>query len=158
MFKKFSVVLLVMVILTSCNSESNDNQSMNTDGEKTEKDNTTTETIDAETTDIVKGIYQSISPEEANSKLAEGTEVLLIDVREQSEYDSGHIPGSILLPVGTIEQEVEAMIPSYDTPLIVYCRSGNRSRTAADILLELGYTEVYDLGGINDWPYEIVLD
>ena len=83
-------------------------------------------------------------------------EVVLLDVREQHEYDSGHIPGAVLLPVGTIaEDTAAAVIDELDTVVLVYCRSGNRSKTASQDLADLGYTNVYEFGGINDWPYEI---
>lgn len=82
-------------------------------------------------------------------------EVIVLDVREQDEYDSGHIPGAVLLPVGTIDQDTAAeVIPEKDSTVLVYCRSGNRSKTASSTLAELGYTNIYEFGGINTWPYE----
>ena len=81
---------------------------------------------------------------------------MILDVREQHEYDSGHVPGAVLLPVGTItEDTAAAVIDELDTVVLVYCRSGNRSKTASQALADLGYTNVYEFGGINDWPYEI---
>ena len=86
----------------------------------------------------------------------ETEDVLVLDVREQSEYDAGHIPDAVLLPVGEIDKESAAsVIPEKDTTVLVYCRSGNRSKTAAGKLAELGYTEIYEFGGINTWPYEV---
>ena len=83
-------------------------------------------------------------------------EVIVLDVREQSEYDSGHIPGAVLLPVGSIDEETAAaVIPEKDSTVLVYCRSGNRSKTASSTLAGLGYTNIYEFGGINTWPYEI---
>ena len=77
------------------------------------------------------------------------------DVREQDEYDSGHIPGAVLLPVGTIDETTAAeVIPEKDSTVLVYCRSGNRSKTASSTLAELGYSNIYEFGGINTWPYE----
>ena len=82
-------------------------------------------------------------------------EVIVLDGREQVEYDSGHIPGAVLLPVGTInEDSTAAVIPEKDSTVLVYCRSGNRSKTASSALAELGYTNIYEFGGINTWPYE----
>ena len=99
--------------------------------------------------------YQKISQEEAKEMMDAG-EVLILDVREQEEYDSGHIPGAVLLPVGSIDEETAAdVIPESDTVVLVYCRSGNRSKKAAEALAELGYTGIYEFGGINTWPYEI---
>lgn len=99
--------------------------------------------------------YQQISQEEAK-EMMDTQEVIVLDVREQDEYDSGHIPGAVLLPVGTINEETaSAVIPEKDDTVLVYCRSGNRSKTASEALAELGYTNIYEFGGINTWPYEI---
>ena len=99
--------------------------------------------------------YQQITQEEAK-EMMDTQEVVILDVREQHEYDSGHIPGAVLLPVGTItEDTAAAVIDNLDTVVLVYCRSGNRSKTASQVLGDLGYTNIYEFGGINDWPYEI---
>ena len=99
--------------------------------------------------------YQQIT-QEAAKEMMDTQEVVILDVREQHEYDSGHIPGAVLLPVGTIaEDTAAAVIDELDTVVLVYCRSGNRSKTASQALADLGYTNVYEFGGINDWPYEI---
>lgn len=98
--------------------------------------------------------YRQISQEEAKEMMDAGGAVVL-DVREQSEYDEGHIPGAVLLPVGSIDEDTAAaVIPEKESTVLVYCRSGNRSKTAAAALAELGYTGVYEFGGINTWPYE----
>ena len=98
--------------------------------------------------------YQQISQEEAK-EMMDTQEVIILDVREQDEYDSGHIPGAVLLPVGTIDEETAAeVIPEKDSTVLVYCRSGNRSKTASSALAGLGYTNIYEFGGINTWPYE----
>lgn len=98
--------------------------------------------------------YQQISQEEAK-EMMDTQDVIILDVREQDEYDSGHIPGAVLLPVGTIEEETAAeVIPEKDSTVLVYCRSGNRSKTASSALAELGYTNIYEFGGINTLPYE----
>lgn len=99
--------------------------------------------------------YRQISQEEAKEMMDAGDAVVL-DVREQSEYDEGHIPGAVLLPVGSIDEDTAAaVIPEKSAAVLVYCRSGNRSKTAAAALAELGYTDVCEFGGINTWPYEI---
>lgn len=100
--------------------------------------------------------YQQISQEEAK-EMMDTQEVIVLDVREQDEYDSGHISGAVLLPVGTISEETaSAVIPEKDDTVLVYCRSGNRSKTASATLVGLGYTSIYEFGGINTWSYEIV--
>ena len=76
--------------------------------------------------------YQQITAEEAKSMMEEQPDAVILDVREQDEYDAGHIPGAVLLPVGTINEETAASaIPEKDTVVLVYCRSGNRSKTAS---------------------------
>ena len=98
--------------------------------------------------------YQQITPEEAK-EMMDTQEVIILDVREQDEYDSGRIPGAVLLPVGTIDEDTAAeVIPEKDSTFLVYCRSGNRSKTASSTLADLGYTNIYEFGGINTWPYE----
>ena len=100
--------------------------------------------------------YQQITAEEAKSMMEEQPDAVVLDVREQDEYDAGHIPGAVLLPVGTINEETAASaIPEKDTVVLVYCRSGNRSKTASQALADLGYTQIYEFGGIKDWPYEV---
>ncbi|MGM9579143.1 MAG: rhodanese-like domain-containing protein [Evtepia sp.] len=100
--------------------------------------------------------YQQITAQEAKAMMDVGAGAVVLDVREQEEYDQGHIPGAVLLPVGEITQEsASAAVPEKDTVVLVYCRSGNRSKAAANELSQLGYTQVYEFGGIQDWPYEI---
>ena len=99
--------------------------------------------------------YQQISQDEAK-EMMDSQEVVIRDVREQDEFDSGHIAGAVLLPVESISEATAAeVIPKKDSVVLVYCRSGNRSKTASEKLVELGYTKVYEFGGINTWPYEI---
>lgn len=103
----------------------------------------------------VKNTYQQITQEEAK-RIMDTQEVIILDVREQDEFDAGHIPGAILLSVGTISADTAAVvIPEPDSVVLVYCRSGNRSKTAAATLAELGYSNIYEFGGINSWSYEV---
>lgn len=100
--------------------------------------------------------YTQIDAETAKTMMDETADVIVLDVREANEYNAGHIPDAVLLPVGTITEETAAQaIPATDSTVLVYCRSGNRSKTAAQALADLGYTEVYEFGGIRDWPYDI---
>ena len=100
------------------------------------------------------GSYEQITQEEAK-EMMDTQEVIILDVREQDEYDSGHIPGAVLLSVGTIDETTAAqVIPEKDSTVLVYCRSGNRSKTASAALADLGYSNIYEFGGINTWPYE----
>lgn len=95
-----------------------------------------------------------ISAENAKKLMDQDKSVILIDVRTKAEYESGKIPGALLLPYDEIsEKTASKIIPSKDETIIVYCRSGRRSSIAAKSLENLGYTIVYDLGGIGSWPY-----
>lgn len=126
MSKMFGIILLVMVLLMAgCGKTTVENQ------------------------------YQQISQEEAKNMM-DTQEVIVLDVREQSEFDAGHIPEAVLLPVGTItEATAAAVIPEKDSVVLVYCRSGNRSKTASQALVDLGYTNIFEFGGINTWSYEV---
>ena len=103
----------------------------------------------------VENTYQKITQEKAK-EMMDTQEVIVLDVREQDEFDAGHITSAVLLSVGTITKDTaSAVIPELDSVVLVYCRSGNRSKTASKTLVDLGYTNVYEFGGINTWPYEV---
>jgi len=102
--------------------------------------------------------YRSITAQEAKALMDSG-DVFIVDVREEYEYREGHIPNAILLPVSQIGPgSGESVTPDKDAVILIYCRSGNRSKTAASYFVEMGYTNVYEFGGILDWPYEIVTE
>jgi phage shock protein E len=82
--------------------------------------------------------------------------VIILDVRTQEEFDGGHIKDAVLLPDTDVAQKAETVLPDRNARILVYCRSGRRSGLAAHALVDLGYTEVYDFGGIIDWPYDTV--
>ena len=99
--------------------------------------------------------YSKISAEKAKELMDTETGYIVLDVRTQEEYNEGHIKDSILLPHEEIEAKAADVLPDKDQLILVHCRSGARSKVASDILVKLGYTNVKDFGGINDWPYEI---
>ena len=103
-----------------------------------------------------KTMYQQITAEEAKKIMDSGEEHIILDTREQDEFDEGHIPGAILIPYTEIENKAEEMLPDKDAQILVYCRSGRRSKIASESLTKLGYTNVKEFGGIIDWPYEVV--
>ena len=100
--------------------------------------------------------YIKITPEEAKSRIDSGDEIIILDVRTEDEYNSGHISNAILIPNETITDKMPDLLPDLDAEILVYCRSGNRSAQAAKKLIAIGYTKVYDFGGIIDWPYDTV--
>lgn len=97
--------------------------------------------------------YHKITAEEAKNKIEKGN-VTIVDVRTKEEYDLSHIPEAILLPLDSINYEFSDERLDKEAVLLIYCRSGKRSKQAAEKLIELGYRNVYDFGGIMDWPYE----
>lgn len=100
--------------------------------------------------------YKKITVSEAQEIITDESDVIILDVRTESEYNSGHIANSILLLYDQISDQAESLLPDKDAKILIYCRSGRRSAIAAKELISLGYTDVYDFGGINDWPYEVV--
>lgn len=97
--------------------------------------------------------YHRITAQEAK-KMIDTEDTILVDVRRENEYRKEHIPGSLLLPNETVDKEALKTLPDRDAVLLVYCRSGQRSRQAAFKLAQMGYRHIYDFGGILDWPYE----
>ena len=97
----------------------------------------------------------NITAQEAKAVMDSREDYVILDVREQEEYDEGHIPGAILIPYGQIPEKAEQLLQDKDQLLLVYCRSGRRSKIAAESLVELGYTNIMEFGGIIDWPYEV---
>ena len=102
--------------------------------------------------------YDQISGAEAKALMDSESGYIIIDAREQYEYDDGHIPGAIHIPYDKITDCAENELPDKDQLILVYCRSGRRSKIAAEELVKLGYTHVKEFGGIIDWEYETVKD
>ena len=100
----------------------------------------------------------NITAEEARKLMDSEKDRIILDVRSREEYDQGHIPGAILIPDTEIEAKAADLLPDKDQLILVYCRSGRRSKLAAQSLADLGYTNIREFGGILDWPYEVVQD
>ena len=101
--------------------------------------------------------YQQISQDEAKEMMLRDDGHVVVDVRRQDEYDAGHIPGAILIPNESIGCDAPEALPDYDQIILVYCRSGRRSKEASQKLASMGYTNVYEFGGIIDWTGETVI-
>ena len=101
-------------------------------------------------------MYTQITQDEAKNIMDSDAEYILLDTREQEEFDEGHIPGAVLLPYTQIEEKAKEMLPDKYKLILVYCRSGRHSKLAAQALSELGYTNVKEFGGIIDWKYDVV--
>ena len=125
--KKLIFLLLAVMLLTAC-------------GQAKENDQ--------------EAVYVSITAEEAKRIMDSEEGYIILDVRTQEEYDEGHIPGAIVISHEEIEEKAEDVLTDKDQLILVYCRSGRRSKIAAEALVELGYTNIKEFGGIIDWPYE----
>ena len=136
---KRSIVLsltAILLLLTGCSSGSG--QMMDGDG--------------------MVNSYTQISQEQAKEMITRDDEHIIVDVRRQDEYDAGHIPGAILIPNENIGTEHPEELPDLNQIILIYCRSGNRSKQAAQKLFDMGYTNIYEFGGIIDWTGEIVTE
>lgn len=102
------------------------------------------------------GSYEQITPEQAKEIMDTETDFIIIDARTQEEFDEGHIENAILIPEYEVADRAEKELPDKDALILVYCRSGRRSKIASEELARLGYTNVKEFGGIIDWPYETV--
>ena len=105
-----------------------------------------------------QGIYERISADDAKIVMESDTPYVLLDVRTLEEYAGGHIEGAIVLPDYEIATKAEEVLKDKGVLILVYCRSGRRSKNAAEELLAMGYRNVKDFGGILDWPYDIVTE
>lgn len=102
-----------------------------------------------------EAVYLNITAEEAKEIMDSEEGYVILDVRTQEEFDQGHIPGAIQISHEEIAEKAEEVLTDKDQMILVYCRSGRRSKIAAEALVELGYTNIREFGGIIDWPYEV---
>ena len=126
--KKLVFLLLAVMLLTACGQDKENDQG---------------------------AVYVNITAEEAKQIMDTEEGYIILDVRTQEEYDQGHIPGAIVISHEEIAEKVEEVLTDKDQLILVYCRSGRRSKIAAEALVELGYTNIKEFGGIIDWPYEV---
>ena len=127
--RKWIVILLVALLLTAC-AQPEENQQQ-------------------------EAVYVNITAQEAKQIMDTQEGYVILDVRSQEEFDGGHIPGAILIPDTEITEKAEQVLTDKNQLILVYCRSGRRSKLAAEALVELGYTNIKEFGGIIDWPYEV---
>ena len=125
--KKLVFLLLAVMLLTACGQDIDNDQG---------------------------AVYVNITAEEAKRIMDSEECYIILDVRTQEEYDEGHIPGAIVISHEEIAEKAEEVLTDKDQLILVYCRSGRRSKIAAEALVELGYTNIKEFGGIIDWPYE----
>ena len=105
---------------------------------------------------ITETNYMQITAKEAKNIMDNETDYIILDVRTEEEFSEGHINDAILIPDYEIADKAEEILTDKDQLILVYCRSGRRSKLAADSLVTMGYTNIKEFGGIIDWPYDIV--
>ena len=125
--KKLILIVLVVLLLTACGQDAENEQEL---------------------------VYVNITAQQAKEIMDTQENYIILDTRAQSEYDEGHIPGAIVIPHEEILEKAESVLTDKDQLILVYCRSGRRSKLAAEDLVKLGYTNIKEFGGIIDWPYE----
>ncbi len=133
------IIVLVLVIFTGCNKKQTTQNEQNSESSKV-------------------NTYEQITPAQAKEIMDTETNYIILDVRTQEEFDEGHIEDAILIPDYEIEQKAEGTLTDKEQLILVYCRSGRRSKLAAEGLANLGYTNVKEFGGIIDWEYGIVIE
>ena len=126
--KKLIFLLLAVMLLTACGQDKENDQ---------------------------EAVYVNITAEEAKQIMDNEEGYIILDVRTQEEYDQGHIPGAIVISHEEIAEKAKEVLTDKEQLILVYCRSGRRSKIAAEALVELGYTNIKEFGGIIDWPYEV---
>lgn len=104
------------------------------------------------------GFYRCITQEDAKKMMDEQEDIIILDVRTDGEFKSGHIKNAICLPVSEIKDTPPKELPDLDQVILVYCRAGNRSKVASQALANMGYTNIYEFGGIETWTYGVVYD
>ena len=125
--KKVIWILLAIFVLTACGQDKENKQ---------------------------EAVYVNITAQQAKEIMDSQEGYIILDTRTQEEYDESHIPGAILIPYDEILEKAEGVLTDKGQLILVYCRSGRRSKLAAEDLVKLGYTNIKEFGGIIDWPYE----
>ena len=147
LMKKILAILMLTVTLTACGME------------EAAEDSMIMETMETtETTEDVLVPYEQITAEDAKKLMDAESDYIIVDARTEEEFAEGHIPGAILIPEYEIADRAQSELPDKDQLILVYCRSGRRSKIASQALADLGYTNVKEFGGIIDWPYDVVTD
>lgn len=157
----FLLLLMTTVILAaSCSSEDDSSPMISESKSQAESSDAVQDSLETSVTkpsDTEEPTVHKISPAKAKLMIDQD-DVIIVDVRRSDEYAEGHIPSAVLIPNETILDVPPKELPDKNATILVYCRSGRRSAEAAEKLLALGYSHIYDFGGILDWPYEITTD
>lgn len=153
------LIAVTSIVVTSCGKTASTTKdtatpTVTTTASATGAATTATTATPVQTTTAVAGINKKITAQEGKDLLAKTPGAFLLDVRTEEEYKELRIPGSVLIPVAELPDRLSELPKDPAKPIVLYCRSGNRSATAAGILVKAGFPVVYDMGGINNWPFE----
>jgi len=155
MRKVLLILLMALFLVAGCGSS----DTGNTDNNDNLVVEITTDNIQDDNSDSSQpepaNSYTKITPQEAQEMMAQEG-IIILDVRTEEEFAEGHIPNAVLLPDTEVKQRAEELLPDKEQTILVYCRSGRRSALAAQELADMGYTNVYDFGGILDWTGDVV--
>ena len=149
MKKYFITIIVVMLVLAGCSCSKEADNTANTSTSTNVNEDNINMTANNKT-------YKQISQEEAKEMMKKDDGHIIVDVRRQDEYDNGHIVGAILIPNESIGTSQPKQLKDLNQIILVYCRTGNRSKQAAQKLADMGYTNVYEFGGINTWDGDVV--
>lgn len=144
-FRLFSLLLVSVLLISFGGCKAKEEAPLSTEAPTTK------------TTEMINMTYEQISQDEAKRIMDTESDYIIIDARTQEEFNEGHIENAILIPEYEIQEKAPELIPDKNALILVYCRSGRRSKIASEALAELGYTNVKEFGGIIDWEYEIVV-
>ena len=144
-----TVMVAVMLVLSGCSCSKGADNTANT---------SSSTNVNEENKNMMANnkTYKQISQEEAKEMMKKDDGHIIVDVRRQDEYDNGHIVGAILIPNESIGTSQPEQLKDLNQIILVYCRTGNRSKQAAQKLADMGYTNVYEFGGINTWDGDVV--
>ena len=144
-----TIIVAIMIVLAGCSCSKEADNAANT---------STSRNVNEENKDMTakNNTYKQIGQEEAKEMMKRDDGHIIVDVRRQDEYDNGHIAGAVLIPNESIGTSQPEQLKDLNQIILVYCRTGNRSKQAAQKLADMGYTNVYEFGGINTWDGDIV--
>ncbi|SEK89457.1 rhodanese-like domain-containing protein [Ruminococcus albus] len=152
--KRLIFIFCVIILLTGCGNNVQTSENETASDEKTTVVESSSNTVSSENDSKAQG-YTQISQEEAKKMMEANDSHIIVDVRRQDEYDEGHIPNAICIPNENITDTQPAELSDLDQVILVYCRSGRRSKEASQKLFDMGYTHVYEFGGIIDWTGDV---
>ena len=154
--KKIIIILALTFTFPLVLSGCSENFSKSKESSKEQTNTNAENKTEVTNTESSKNSYEQINGNEAHALMQSESDYKIIDARTEEEFAQGHIKNAILIPEYEIAQKAPSLLPNKDQLILVYCRSGRRSKIAAQALVELGYTNVKEFGGIINWEFETI--